>query len=60
MKDSHPIRNFFTVVGALATIGGAAYVIHRYIAPKYLGQYNDDDFEDDFDNYFEDEDLKSE
>ncbi len=60
MKKSNPVRNFFAFVGVLATAGGVAYVMHRYIAPKYLGQYNDDDFEDDFDDYFEDEDLESE
>lgn len=46
------------VVGAICVLAGIAYAVYRYLTPDYLEDFSDEDFEDDFDSYFEDEDIK--
>ena len=46
------------VVGAICALAGIAYAVYRYLTPDYLEDFSDEDFEDDFDSYFEDEDIK--
>ena len=45
------------ILGAVAAIAGIAYAVYRFVAPKYLDEF-EDDFDDDFeDEFFEDEEL---
>lgn len=45
------------IVGAIAVIAGIAYAVYRFVAPKYLDEF-EEDFDDDFeDDFFEDEEL---
>ncbi len=43
------------IIGAVAAVAAIAYAVYRYVAPRYL-----DDFEDDFDDDFEEEFFEKE
>ena len=43
------------VIGGIVVIAGIAYAVYRYLAPRYLNDF-EDEFEDDFDDDFFDDD----
>ena len=51
-KKCSPLLWILAIVGFVAAVAGIAYAVYRYFTPDYL-----EDFEDDF---FEEEDEKSE
>lgn len=56
-KKINPILFVVAVVGAIVAVCGIAYAIYRHFSPDYLGEFDDDDFDDDFEDYFDDEDC---
>ena len=46
------------IVIAICAIAAVAYAVYKYFTPDYLKDFDDEDFEDDFDAYFEDDDIK--
>ena len=46
------------IVAAICAIAAVAYAVYRFFTPDYLKDFDDEDFEDDFDAYFEDEDIR--
>ena len=46
------------IVGAVAAIAGIAYAVYRFLAPDYLEDFEDEDFEDELDaDFFNEEDV---
>lgn len=53
-KKKHTLICVLAIIGAVAAIAGIAYAVYRYMNPDYL-----EDFDDDFDEYEDDDDVVS-
>ena len=51
-KKKHTLVWILAIIGAVAAVAAIAYAVYRYLNPDYL-----EDFDDDFDEYEEDDDL---
>ena len=57
-KKCNPIVIALIVIGVIVVIAAAAYAIYRFFAPDYLGDFEDDEFQDEFDDdFFEDDEV---
>lgn len=49
------------IIGAVAAVAGIAYAVYRFVAPDYLEDYDDYDFDDEFtDDDVVQEEIKTE
>lgn len=55
-ERSHLLLWVLGIVGAIGAVAGLAYAVYRFFSPNYLGEYSEEEYEDDFNAYFEDED----
>jgi uncharacterized membrane protein YebE (DUF533 family) len=51
-KKKHTLVCVLAIIGAVAAVAAIAYAVYRYMNPDYL-----EDFDDDFDEYEEDDDV---
>ena len=51
-KKKHTLVCILAIVGAIAAVAAIAYAVYRYMCPDYL-----EDFDDDFDEFEEDDDV---
>jgi len=51
-KKKHPLVCILAIIGAIAAVAAIAYAVYRYMNPDYL-----EDFDDDFDEYEEDDEV---
>lgn len=51
-KKKHTLVCVLAIIGAIAAVAAIAYAVYRYMNPDYL-----EDFDDDFDEYEEDDDV---
>lgn len=54
-KKPNKIVIILAIIGAIAAVAGIAYAVYRFVAPRYLDDF-DDEFEDDVDAEIFDED----
>ncbi len=54
-EKSKKVLIVLAIIGGIVVIAGIAYAVYRYLAPRYLDDF-EDEFEDDFDDDFFDDD----
>ena len=55
-KNKNTVLWILAVLGAVAAVAGIAYAVHRFFAPSYLDEFEDDFDDDEFDDdFFDDE-----
>lgn len=51
-KKRHTLVCVLAIIGAIAAVAAIAYAVYRYMNPDYL-----EDFDDDFEEYEDDDDI---